>query len=159
MAKRAESPQLREAFQRHLEETQQHVDRLRGIGEDLEVKLGGKKCRAMEGIIEEGAEVLEADGEGPVIDAALVAAAQRAEHYEITAYGTARTLAKHLGHEEAAMELQRTLEEESATDEKLTQISVDELLPAMGQGMQGGARARMEEGAGEEADAGGTGRS
>src|SRR5262249_48319474 len=113
----------------HLEETKGHVERLDQIGEDLGVKLSGKKCKAMEGLIEEGAEVLEAEGPDAVIDSALIAAAQRVEHYEISAYGTARTLAEHLGHTEAVSLLQETLDEESAADEKLTSISLEEILP------------------------------
>ena len=89
MAKRASSGGLKEAITSHLEETKQHVERLDRIGQTLGVKLSGKKCKAMEGLIEEGAEALESDGPGPVIDAALIAAAQRVEHYEIAAYGTA----------------------------------------------------------------------
>lgn len=135
MAKRAESDALRGAFEMHAEETKEHIERLKGVAEELGLKLGGKKCAAMEGIIEEGSEVLEADGLGPVIDAALAAAAQRAEHYEITGYGTARTLARHLGLERAVEALQQTLDEESATDEKLTQLCLNELLPAAGHGM------------------------
>jgi ferritin-like metal-binding protein YciE len=84
----------------------------------------------MEGLVEEGSEVLEAEGPGPIIDSALIAAAQRVEHYEIAAYGTARTLAEHLGHADVVELLQETLEEESAADEKLTSISEDEILPA-----------------------------
>ena len=90
MAKKATAVELKEAFTSHLQETKQQVERLSQIAERLGHKLTGKKCKAMEGLIEEGAEVLEADGPGPVIDAALIAAAQRVEHYEISAYGTAR---------------------------------------------------------------------
>lgn len=135
MAKRAESESLREAFETHLEETREQVERLKQIGEELGIKLGGKKCVGMEGILEEGEELFDMEGEGPVIDAALIGAAQRVEHYEISGYGTARAIAEQLGHEWAAGELQRTLDEESATDEKLTRISVGQLLPAAGMGM------------------------
>lgn len=144
MAARAQSPSLREAFEAHVEETREHVERLKRIGEDLGIRLGGKKCAAMEGIIEEGTELLEADGDGAVIDEALIITAQRAEHYEITAYGSARTLARHLGLERAAEELQRTLDEESATDEKLTRISLDEILPMTGPGTGEGIRGEEE---------------
>lgn len=129
MAKKAATPELKEAILAHLEETREQVERLKEIGEKLGLKLTGKKCKAMEGLIEEGAEVLEAEGPGAVIDAALIAAAQRVEHYEISAYGTARTLAEHLGHAEAVELLQLTLEEESAADEKLTSISTEDVLP------------------------------
>jgi ferritin-like metal-binding protein YciE len=113
-----------------LEETKEHVERLDRIGRTLGVKLSGKKCKAMEGLIEEGAEALESEGPGPVIDAALIAAAQRVEHYEISAYGTVRAIAEHSGHEDIVDMLQETLDEESAADEKLTAISQGEVLPA-----------------------------
>jgi ferritin-like metal-binding protein YciE len=130
MAKAASSEPLREAFQTHLEETKGQIERLDKIGKTLGIKLTGKKCAAMEGLIEEGKEVIDADGPENVIDAALIIAAQRVEHYEISGYGSARTLAEHLGHEEIAELLQETLDEESATDEKLTTLSVEEVLPA-----------------------------
>jgi ferritin-like metal-binding protein YciE len=129
LAKKAASTELKNAFTSHLEETKNHVERLTVIGTILSLKMTGKKCKAMEGLVEEGAEVLEAEGPGPVIDAALIAAAQRVEHYEISAYGSARALATHLGHENVAELLQETLDEESAADEKLTSISEEEILP------------------------------
>ena len=130
MAKKASSKGLKEAITSHLGETKHHVERLDQIGTALGIKLTGKKCKAMEGLIDEGAEVLEAEGPGPVIDSALIAAAQRVEHYEISAYGSARALAGHLGHEDVVELLQETLEEESAADEKLTSISEEEILPS-----------------------------
>jgi ferritin-like metal-binding protein YciE len=136
MAKRASSAKLKKAFERHVEETRKQVERLRDVAERLEIKLAGKTCKAMQGLIEEGQEVLEEDGEGPVIDAALVAAAQRVEHYEIAAYGTVRAMAEQLGESQVAKLLQKTLDEESATDEKLTKISQGELLPAAGREME-----------------------
>jgi ferritin-like metal-binding protein YciE len=129
LAKKAASTELKNAFTSHLQETKNHVERLTEIGQILGLKMTGKKCKAMEGLVEEGAEVLEADGPGPVIDAALIVAAQRVEHYEISAYGSARTLATHLGHDNVADLLQETLIEESAADEKLTSISEGEVLP------------------------------
>src|ERR1700678_4679316 len=129
MAKKAAAAGLKNAITSHLEETKHQVERLNQIGQTLGIKLSGKKCKAMEGLIEEGTEVLEAAGPGPVIDAALIAAAQRVEHYEISAYGSARALAIHLGHENVAELLQETLDEESAADEKLTSISEEEILP------------------------------
>jgi ferritin-like metal-binding protein YciE len=129
MAKKASSSGLKEAITSHLEETKHQVERLDEIARTLGIKLTGKKCKAMEGLIEEGAEVLEADGPGSVIDAALIAAAQRVEHYEISAYGSARTFAGQLGHEDVAELLQETLDEESAADEKLTSLSEEEILP------------------------------
>jgi ferritin-like metal-binding protein YciE len=130
MAKKASSQGLKDAITSHLEETKNHVERLNQVGESLGIKLSGKKCKAMEGLIEEGGEVLEAEGPGPVIDAALIAAAQRVEHYEISAYGSARALAKQLEHEDVVELLTETLDEEAAADEKLTSISEQEILPA-----------------------------
>jgi ferritin-like metal-binding protein YciE len=130
MAKKASSVALKEAITSHLEETRNHVERLDQIGQSLGIKLTGKKCKAMEGLIEEGSEVIEAEGPGPVIDLALIAAAQRVEHYEIAAYGSVRTLADQLGHDEVVELLQATLDEESAADEKLSSVSEEEILPA-----------------------------
>jgi ferritin-like metal-binding protein YciE len=131
MAKKASAPGLKHAFASHLEETKHQVERLNEIGESLDIKLSGKKCKAMEGLIEEGAEVLDAEGPKPVIDSALIAAAQRVEHYEIAAYSSARALAEHLGHQETVELLQETLDEESAADEKLSSISEGEIFPAV----------------------------
>jgi ferritin-like metal-binding protein YciE len=130
MAKKASSKGLKEAITSHLQETKHHVERLDQIGQTLGVKLSGKKCKAMEGLVEEGAEVLEAEGPGPVIDSALIAAAQRVEHYEIAAYGSARALAEQLGHDDIVELLQETLDEESAANEKLTSLSEEEILPS-----------------------------
>jgi ferritin-like metal-binding protein YciE len=145
MARAASSPSLQDAFESHTEETRTHVERLQEIGQSLGFKLGGHKCKGMEGLIEEGAEFLEGDGEEAVIDAGLIASAQRIEHYEISGYGTARTLAEKCGESEVVDLLQQTLDEESATDEKLTQISEGELLPnapmRSGQGEEEGEEA------------------
>lgn len=130
MAKKASSENLKSAFLAHLEETEGQVERLIQIGELLQIKMAGKKCKAMEGLIEEGKEVLDEDGKSVIIDVALIGAAQRVEHYEIAAYGTTRAIAEQLGHTEVVDLLQQTLDEESAADEKLTAISVDEILPA-----------------------------
>jgi ferritin-like metal-binding protein YciE len=130
MAKKAASKGLKAAFTSHLAETKHHVERLAQIGEILAIKPTGKNCAAMEGLVEEGAELLDADGPGPVIDAALIAAAQRVEHYEISAYGSARALAAQLGHDDVVDLLQETLDEESAADEKLTSLCQEEILPA-----------------------------
>ena len=129
LVKKASAKGLKHAIATHLEETKHQVERLDQIGESLGIKLAGKKCKAMEGLIEEGAEVIAAEGPGPVIDSALIAAAQRVEHYEISAYGSARTFAQQLGHEEVVELLQETLDEESAADEKLTSLSEEEILP------------------------------
>jgi len=124
MAKAATNVDLRTGFETHLAETEEQVNRLEEIMETLEIPNRGPKCKAMEGLLEEGQEVLEADMEDDVRDAALIAAAQRVEHYEIAGYGCARTFAEQLGHGEAARRLQETLDEEKATDEKLTQIAM-----------------------------------
>jgi len=123
MAKAASNEDLRAGFEEHLEQTKGHVERLDQIAEQLGLKLGGHKCKAMEGLIEEGAELISEDADDRVKDAGLIGAAQRVEHYEIAAYGTARSIAKRLGHDEVADLLGQTLEEEKATDEKLTSLA------------------------------------
>ncbi|HEY8967064.1 MAG TPA: ferritin-like domain-containing protein [Candidatus Methylacidiphilales bacterium] len=123
MAKAASSPTLKEGFEKHLEETKGHAERLEKIMDELGESPRGKSCKAMKGLIEEGSEVLSEEGEESVIDAALIAAAQRVEHYEIAGYGTARTFARLLGHDAIADELQRTLDEEAATDKALTEAA------------------------------------
>ena len=128
MAKKATTKELKNGFEKHIKQTQGQIDRLMQIAEMWEFKPGGKKCKAMEGLIEEGEEVLEESGDSRVIDAALIAAAQRVEHYEISSYGTARALAERLGCEETAQLLQSTLEEEEATDKLLTQICEGSIL-------------------------------
>lgn len=138
MAKRASSDELREAFQGHLEETRGQIERLDQAAEHMGIALRGKKCKAMEGLIEEGKEVLEEDGPEGVIDSALIAAAQRVEHYEISAYGSARALAEKLELQDIVTLLQASLEEESACDEKLTQLSENTILPAALQNEQSG---------------------
>ena len=128
MAKKASSPALKKAFTSHLAETQGHIERLEKIAETLDIKLKGKVCHAMKGLVEEGKEVLEEDGDPSVIDAALIGAAQRVEHYEMAAYGTVHAIATQLGHTSVAKLLSQTLAEEKAADEKLTTISVGEVL-------------------------------
>jgi ferritin-like metal-binding protein YciE len=123
MAKAATSPELKRAFERHLEETRRHVERLNQVADSLDVKLTGKKCYGMEGLIEEGKEIMEEDLDESAIDAGLIGAAQKVEHYEIAAYGTARTHAQLLGHNKIAKLLQQTLDEEGATDKKLTALA------------------------------------
>ena len=122
MAKTAESPELQQAFTKHLRETEGQVKRLERIFKELGQAARGKKCKGMEGLLEEGKEVLEEDGEPAVIDAALIASAQRVEHYEIAAYGCLRTYAHLLGYSQAEQLLGQTLEEEEAADKKLTQL-------------------------------------
>ena len=123
MTKAASSPELRRAFERHLEETRRQVERLEQIGGELDIKLTGKKCKGMEGLIEEGKELMAEDLDDNAIDAGLIGAAQKIEHYEIAAYGTARTHASLLGYNKIARLLQQTLNEEGATDKKLTQLA------------------------------------
>ena len=123
MAKKASSSALKSAFTEHLKQTEGHVARLEKIGKSLEIKLTGKTCAAMKGLVEEGKEVIEEDGEPAVIDAALIGAAQRVEHYEMAAYGTTRAMAEALGHDAVVKLLQQTLDEEGAADKKLTQIA------------------------------------
>jgi ferritin-like metal-binding protein YciE len=123
MAKAAGNPELQQAFTNHLRETQGQVQRLERIFKDLGHAARGKRCVGMEGLIEEGKEKMQEEGEEPVIDAALIASAQKVEHYEIAAYGCLRTYAQLLGNESAAQLLAETLAEEEAADEKLNQIA------------------------------------
>jgi ferritin-like metal-binding protein YciE len=123
MAKAAENEDLRAAFEEHLEQTQTHVERLEEAGEILGKKLTGHTCKAMKGLIEEGADMIAEDAEPSVKDAGLIGAAQRVEHYEIAGYGTARTLAEQLGKDDIAELLEETLEEEKETDERLTELA------------------------------------
>jgi ferritin-like metal-binding protein YciE len=131
MAKNASSDQLRQALTEHLGETEQHVERLEQIGETLGVKLSGKKCKGMEGLIEEGAESLEISEDENLSDIAIIAAGQRVEHYEISGYGTAKAIANELGYEKVVELLSETEAEEIAADEKLTQIVTSEIYPAL----------------------------
>jgi len=124
MAKAAHSDELRTAIQEHLRETEGQVQRLDQIFGMLNMKPRGKKCQAMAGLITEGKEIIdEKDADPSVKDAALIAAAQRVEHYEMAGYGCARTFAKHLGMNDAVELLQQTLEEEKAADGKLTELA------------------------------------
>ena len=123
MAKAASSDELRQGFEEHLEQTKGHVQRLEKIFQALGESPKGKKCKGMEGLIEEGSEVMEEDYEGSVLDAALIGAAQRVEHYEIAGYGTVRSMAETLGESDHVSLLEETLEEEKATDEKLTELA------------------------------------
>ena len=123
MAKNAESTDLQKAFQEHLKQTEGHVERIERIFTELGGSPRGKKCVGMEGLIEEGNELLQEDTEPDVLDAGMIAAAQKVEHYEIASYGTARAWAQRLGYDNAARLLQETLEEESMANEKLTRIA------------------------------------
>jgi ferritin-like metal-binding protein YciE len=123
MVKAASSEELKSAFSEHLEQTKEHVKRLEQIFDKLDTRPKGKKCVGMEGIIEEGKELLEEDAEQEVLDAGLIAAAQKVEHYEMAVYGCVRTFAKQLGDNDAAELLQETLDEEGEADKKLTEIA------------------------------------
>jgi ferritin-like metal-binding protein YciE len=123
MAKAANDEQLKSAFLDHLEETKGHVDRLTKIFDKLGTKPSGKKCKAMEGLVEEGKEMIEEDAVPEVKDAGLIAAGQRVEHYEMAGYGTVRAYARLLGEDAAAKLLQETLDEEGTADKKLTKLA------------------------------------
>ena len=123
MSDAANSNQLKQAFRQHLTETQGHVSRLETIFRQLGTDPKRETCQAMKGLISEGEEIVDAKGDPAIKDAALIAAAQRVEHYEISGYGTARSFALRLGRTEAANLLQQTLEEEKAADQKLNQIA------------------------------------
>jgi len=123
MAKNAEASDLKKAFQDHLKQTERQAERIERIFADLDGSPRGKKCVGMEGLVEEGNEVMKEAAEPDAMDAGLIAAAQKVEHYEIAGYGTARAWAHHLGYHEAARLLEQTLEEESMANELLTRIA------------------------------------
>ena len=133
MAKASSNAVLRQAFEEHLRQTSEHVSRLEQIFEMLNEKATGRKCLGMEGLVKEGAETLQENYEEPVMDAAIIGAAQRVEHYEIAGYGTAREFAQLLGEDEHVPLLEQTLEEEKQTDQKLSQLAKDINPPAGGQ--------------------------
>lgn len=139
MAKAAGSPDLQQAFTKHLKETEGQVQRLERVFQELGQSARGKTCKGMQGLLEEGKEVLEKEGETAVIDAALIASAQRVEHYEIAVYGCLRTYAQLLGHSQAGQLLQQTLQEEEATDKKLTELAeagINDAAAAAGAGVE-----------------------
>ncbi len=123
MAKAASSEHLRRAFENHLDQTQEHVRRLERVFSMLKENPTRVPCKAMKGILEEGEEMIRADGDPSIKDAGLISAAQRVEHYEMAGYGCARTYARMLGEEESSELLQKTLEDERAADESLTQLA------------------------------------
>lgn len=124
MAAAASSPDLAEGFQSHLEETEGQITRLEKVFELLETPAKGKPCKGMKGLLDEGQEALKEMEEGSLRDLAVIAAAQKVEHYEISAYGTARTIAECMGNDEVAQLLQQTQDEEEAADEKLTAVAM-----------------------------------
>ena len=123
MAEASTSDELRAGFEEHLEQTREHARRLEQILDELDKKPAGKKCKAMQGLVSEGKEMIEGDFGGQVKDAGLISAAQRVEHYEIAAYGAVRNFAQILGEQDAVSLLEKTLSEEKETDEKLTQLA------------------------------------
>jgi ferritin-like metal-binding protein YciE len=129
MAKAASSNELKNAFNEHLEQTREQVRRLDQIFEELGKAPRGKKCLGMQGIIEEGSEILKEKADPSVKDASLISAAQRVEHYEMAGYGTVRTFAQMLGYDDQAQVLQQTLNEEGDTDHKLTQLAENVINP------------------------------
>lgn len=123
MAKAASSEELKDGFEKHLEQTKGHVERLEQIFEGLDENPKGKTCKAMKGLIGEGSEILKEDGEESVLDAGIIVAAQKVEHYEMAGYGSVRTFAQLLGQNKAAELLQTTLDEESETNEILNKLA------------------------------------
>jgi len=114
---------LKDAFEKHLEQTKSHVERLEQVFEELNEKPKGKTCRAMKGLVEEGSEILQQDGEESVLDAGIIVSAQKVEHYEIAGYGSVRTFAHLLGQNKAAELLQTTLDEEAETNQVLNRLA------------------------------------
>ncbi len=137
VAKAATNPDLKKGVQAHLEQTKEHVTRLETILESLGSTTRGPKCKAMEGLVEEGASLIEDEPDKEVLDAGLICGSQKIEHYEIAGYGTVRTFAELLGEEEAMELLQQTLDEEKATDEKLTELAMSAINIAANGGEDG----------------------
>lgn len=127
MEQAADAEPLQQAFRQHYQQTEGQIERLERVFAELGEEPQREPCDGIQGILEEGSEVADAEGDPAAIDAALIAGAQRVEHYEIAAYGTLRAFAEHLGYEGAAKLLQQTLDEESKTDEKLTRLAVDNI--------------------------------
>jgi len=137
LAKASTSPELRQAFEDHLEETNGHVEKLEQVFQTLDEKVKGKHCDGIAGIIDEGKNVMGEDFEGATMDACLISAAQRAEHYEIAAYGTLVAWAKTMGHNDAADLLQEILDEEKAADERLNAIAESGVNEQAASGVEG----------------------
>ena len=146
MAKKATSPELKTALQEHLEVTKRQIERLEEVFESLGEPAKAKTCKAMQGLIEEATEIMEEDADDAVLDAGIIAAAQKVEHYEIASYGTVRTWARLCGEEEAANLLQETLDEEGEADQRLTELAERVVNPEAEDGdgdyNQGGATRR-----------------
>jgi ferritin-like metal-binding protein YciE len=142
MAKASSNAELRQGFEEHLRQTSEHVSRLEQIFDLLGEKSTGKKCLGMEGLVKEGAETISEDYEDALMDAAIIGAAQRVEHYEIAGYGTVRAFAELLGENEHVSLLEQTLEEEKETDEKLTQLA-KQINSQAGEGEEAEAETRQ----------------
>ena len=140
MAKAAESPELRKAFETHLKETEGQIERLERCFELLGIPVRGKKCEGMAGLVEEGKSVMEMEGDASVLDAALIASAQKVEHYEIASYGCLATYAEMLGYDQVKKLLGQNLAEEEATDEKLTALAERGINQQAEAPARGGAR-------------------
>jgi ferritin-like metal-binding protein YciE len=149
MAKASSNTELRQGFEEHLRQTAEQVSRLEQIFEMLEEKPTGKKCLGMDGLVKEGAQTMKEDYDGAVMDAAIIGAAQRVEHYEIAGYGTVKEFARLLGEDEHVRLIEQTLEEEKQTDEKLTQLAEQinrEAQKGMDEGETGEREARPSHG-------------
>jgi ferritin-like metal-binding protein YciE len=133
LAKAARSPELKQGFEKHLAETREHAHRIEQICEEMDETPKGSKCKAMEGLIEEGKDVMEEQEDSEALDAALICAAQKVEHYEIASYGTAKAWAELLEMDDAVKMLDQTLNEEKATDEKLNELAESINLQAVGE--------------------------
>ncbi len=142
MAAGATSEELKKAFEDHLKETEGQVERLEEVFELLGEAPKGKVCHGMKGLVEEGSEILEEDGEDSVIDAGIIVAAQKVEHYEIAAYGSVRTFAELLGHDEVVDLLEATLDEESAANELLNKLAQEIVNPEALQENEGAVAGR-----------------
>ena len=129
MAKAVSSEELKNAFEKHLEQTEAHVERLEDIFQELDQNPKGKTCHGMKGLVEEGSEILKEEGDPSVLDAGIIVAAQKVEHYEIAAYGSVRTFAQLLGKDRSADLLQTTLDEESEANELLNKLAEDIVNP------------------------------
>jgi ferritin-like metal-binding protein YciE len=132
MAEAATAPELKNAFQEHFRQTKGHVERLEQVFRAIDCEPERETCPAMKGMIKEGQDMIKAQGDASVRDAGLIAQAQRVEHYEIAGYGSVRTFAQHLGHDDLAQILQKTLDEEGETNKKLTEIaesSINQVTP------------------------------
>jgi len=145
LAKAATSAELRKAFESHLQETKGHIERLEQVFGSLDEKVRGKHCDGIAGIIEEGKSIMEEDFDETTMDACLIAAGQRAEHYEMAAYGTLVAWARAMGHEEAADLLQETLDEEKAADEKLNALAEGGINEQAAEGAHQGEEEEEEE--------------